>query len=82
MVALEIRVAGRIQQSDLIQIVIVQNIAGNANLFGHKPNSSDAAALSIAPILHLNGGFVNKSPCQRYGAGKTRDAAPTFFGCF
>ncbi len=81
-VALELRMALGIEQSDLQQVVGLQLFLGDAQLLGHQPRSRDAAALAVAPVLHLLGGLVDELALHGNRAGKARDSATAFLDGF
>ncbi len=52
--ALEFGVAGRIQQRDLKEIIIIQDLARNSHLFRSQADSGNAAPFAVSAILHLD----------------------------
>ena len=80
--ALEFGVAGRIQQGDLKEIIIIQDLARNTHLFRSQADGGDAAPFAVPAVLHLDRGFVDKPSRQRHGAGKAGHAAAAFFRRF
>ena len=76
----QLRVALRVEQRDLQQVMALQHLRGNAQLLRDQAHRRDAAALPVAAVLHLDGRLVDESPSHRHGAGEARDAAAAFLG--
>ena len=49
----------RVQQRDLENVVLVEHLAGNAQLFGHQAAGRDAAAFAVAAVAHLDRRLVD-----------------------
>jgi hypothetical protein len=58
----------------------VEDFAADPKLRGDQPDCGDAAALSIAPVVHLAGGFIDMLARYRLAATETDDAAAPFLG--
>ena len=81
-VPFDLRVHCRIEQGNLNQVVRIESLAVDTDLFRHQPDCGDPAALAVAAILHLHGRLVDESSANGNRAGKPGYAAAAFFRCF
>ena len=71
-----------IQKCDVKHILVVQDLPADAELFRHKPHSSNTAAFAVSAIVHLARRLVNMLARHGLTAAKTDDAAAALFGLF
>ena len=77
-VLLDLAAGRRVQQRHLEDVVLVEHLARDAQLFGHQAAGRDAAALAVAAVAHLDRRLVDVLAAHRDGAGEAGDAAAAF----
>ena len=60
-------------------IIIIQHLPGDSHCFGDEAHGADAAAFSIAPVVHLDGRLKNIFSGYGNRTDKTGDAAAALF---
>ncbi len=64
-----------VQIGDLDEVIVIQDLLGNPEGVGVQAHRGDAAALAVAPVVHLDGGEKDVAAGHRHAGGKTGDAA-------
>ena len=68
-----------VQVGDLNQVIVIQDFLGNPQGVGIQAHRGDAAALAVAPVVHLHRGLEDVAAGHRDAAGKAGDPAAAFF---
>ncbi len=67
-----------VQVGDLDQVIVIQDFLGHPQGGGIQAHGGDAAALAVAPVVHLHRGLEDVAAGHRDAAGKAGDAAAPF----
>ena len=59
----------------LDQVIFLQDLLGDPEGFGVHAHRGDAAALAVAPVVHLDGGEKDVLAGHRHAGGKTGNPA-------
>ena len=68
-----------VQVGDLDQVIVVEDLLGNPQGIGVQAHRGNAAALAVAPVVHLHRGLEDVAPGHRDAAGKAGNPAAAFF---
>ena len=61
-----------VQVGDLDQVIVIQDFLGDPEGLGIQAHRGDAAALAVAPVVHLHRGLEDVPAGHRDAAGKAR----------
>ena len=67
-----------VQVGDLDEVIVIQDLLGNPQGCRVQAHRGDAAALAVAPVVHLNGGGDDVAAGHRYAGGKAGNPAAAF----
>ena len=69
----------RVEERHVQQVIIVQHVAADAELFRDQTDGGNATALAVAAIVHLARRLVNMPTGDRLAAAEPDNAAAAFF---